>query len=73
MAQPAHAFTQRVREQNIDMRGLIKEVLERAGCNYEAAAKELGITRQALRYQMAKHNLIVERCVVEAQTGAVPE
>ena len=36
---------------------LIKQALEKTGGNVSKAARELGITRMALRYRMKKYNL----------------
>lgn len=44
---------------------LIEHALERTGGNVSEAARQLGVTRMALRYRMQKHGLSPERLVVQ--------
>lgn len=67
MQNTPHTLTRLAKEQNIDVKTLIKNALNQRNGNVSHAADDLGVSRQGLQYQMVVNRLIRRACIVDEE------
>lgn len=65
MQNTPYALTKKAKEQNVDVKTLIKNALEQADNDVYKAADDLGVSRQGLLYQMKEKKLKLYPCIVD--------